>query len=219
MLFCTHPDQTEAMEEIRVGSIFCVMRGTLPRDRQRSGAARGGSRDRPESLGTPERAERIVVDAPRVTSALRIREHGATARACAAEIRVSSPSPATGTAARSVLLLRSPDSSLFIPLFFFFFLERRAPFEFVSKFLEEDVDIISLPLRIEILLCDFRSNSILKFLYFLYNYAFELIVLIYIYIYIYLGYKTSSVECNRILLLYLNILKSDCVRYYFILYF
>lgn len=125
MLFCTHPDQTEAMEEIRVGSIFCVMRGTLPRDRQRSGAARGGSRDRPESLGTPERAERIVVDAPRVTSALRIREHGATARACAAEIRVSSPSPATGTAARSVLLFRSPDSSLFIPLFFFFFFREK----------------------------------------------------------------------------------------------
>lgn len=107
----------------------------------------------------------------------------------------------------------------FHPPFFFFFLEGRAPFEFVSKFLEEDADIISLPLRIEILLCDFRSNSILKFLYFLYNYAFELIVLIYIYIYIYLGYKTSSVECNRILLLYLNILKSDCVCYYFILYF
>lgn len=83
--------------------------------------------------------------------------------------------------------------------------------------MEEDVDIISLPLRIEILLCDFRSNSILKFLYFLYNYAFELIVLIYIYIY--LGYKINSVEYNRILLLYLNILKSDCVCYYFILYF
>lgn len=83
-----------------------------------SRAVRGGSRDRPESLGTPERAERIVVDAPRVRSALRIRAHGATARACATEIRISSPSPAADSAARSVLLFCSPDSSFFGPSFF-----------------------------------------------------------------------------------------------------
>lgn len=90
MFFCTYPDQPRRGGNSNWLDFLHNARHFAARSVSR--AVRGGSRDRPESLGTPERAERIVVDAPRVRSALRIREHGATARACATEIRTSSPS-------------------------------------------------------------------------------------------------------------------------------
>lgn len=166
MFFCTYPNQPRRggnsnwLDFLRNARHFAA--------RSVSRAVRGGSRDRPESLGTPERAERIVVDASRVRSALRIRAHGATARACATEIRISSPSRCRlRRSFRPSFLLAG--FIIFRPSFF-----RGEGSVWICfdalKFLEENANIVTITILLHLgwnfaLLC-YYFHSPLRFLYF-----------------------------------------------------